>query len=186
MKKAFYISVLFSMFSLTSCNETDMVAEMLLYGESGNNANFSFSMTYASYFPFEDITTHGLDISITNNSEDPLTDVSVSIIEVNPFSDWSDYSSDSRLIGTIAPGSTSEPENYWCYNCNTIDEVYIGHFWVDTYSYISSGNNMEVVFSIEYSYNGDVNTIEQTRSFSTNKKGMIIESDRVKCKVQPT
>lgn len=170
MEKTIYLSIIsiFTLLGFLSCNDEDEIAGMLLYDNQGSIAvNISFNMQHAAMFPFSEITTHGLDVSVTNNNDNPVTDVYITITEVSPYSDWAEYSTESKYISYIDSWSTEEPTEYWCYNCNTADEDYIGHFWVDTYSWVSNGSNIEVTFSIEFIHNGNQQTIEQTRSFIT-------------------
>ncbi|MFW6350897.1 MAG: hypothetical protein ACOC2E_00785, partial [Bacteroidota bacterium] len=63
--------ILLSLGMMTSCNDEDEMAALLLYDDQGTqSATISFNMQYVGSTPFNDLITQGIDVSVTNQNNE--------------------------------------------------------------------------------------------------------------------
>ncbi len=162
--------ILLSLVVMTSCNDEDEMAALLLYDDQGTqSATISFDMQYVGSTPFNDLITQGIDVSVTNHNNESINDVSIYLTGVTPSSYLADYSTEGKFISLIEAGSTTSPDEYWCYNCGETDEIYVGHFWVNTYSWAGSGNSFEAEFDVSFYHNGNYYSVQESKTFYAKK-----------------
>ncbi|MFW5758842.1 MAG: hypothetical protein ACOCYO_09185 [Bacteroidota bacterium] len=170
-KIPFYLPImLLLLVMITACNDEDEMAALLLYDDQGaQSATISFNIQHVESTPVNDLITQGIDVSVTNQNNESIYDVSIYLTNVTPSGYVDDFSEDGKFISFIEAGSTISPDEYWCYNCGETNEVYIGNFWINTYSWAGYGNNFEAEFDISFYHNGNYYSLQESKTFYAKK-----------------
>lgn len=100
----------------------------------------------------------GLDAQVRNRSNQLIRNVTIQIESVTPTNVRNDFDASVKSLGTIGAGLTVGPTTYWCFNCNTATEIYLGNFYISMSS--SSGTvSSTVVFRVNYTDGGGRNKV---------------------------
>ncbi|MFW5707176.1 MAG: hypothetical protein ACOCX0_01185 [Bacteroidota bacterium] len=165
-----FAGLFFSLLIFNSCENDNDLAEQLLYGSengSGPTIDISLDMVNAWYLTEGNII-YGLDVTILNQNDEMISDVYVELTSVSPTSDVAEISSaDIRYINSIPAYGSAIPDNYWCFDCGTAYEVYIGHFYVIVYPYVGGGQSFEATFDVSYTLNNQPYNSRIKRNFTT-------------------
>lgn len=105
---------------------------------------------------------YGFDLSVTNTSDVTLQNFRSSIIKVTNSSQSCDASTSADCIvsvdsdyevefGNISPFSTKIGSNYYCFDCNEVNEIRVGNFYLQS-SYISNWTQLDVRVTILSTY----------------------------------
>ncbi len=163
--------VVFVAMIVVSCDDQDPVAEALLYGNAGRPpVEIELAMTRVDVWYLANGTfLYGFDVRIHNPNLDTIRDVSVDISNVKPAGDVVEVSDDDDqfYIPYIAPSDFEYPDFYWCFDCHTVYEVYIGNFWVVLEPYVSGGQVFEVMFEVEFVLGEKTYDFRLERTFTT-------------------
>lgn len=152
--------------ALTSCDSEDETAEALLYSnQTISPVAIDMILSRVNAWELEDGNVlYGLDVSIMNINSVPIYDVYIYMDNVSPLSSVADYSATNwRYIEEISANSNQKPIGYWCFYCDTPDEIYVGNFYVELVSYVTGGQTYQVVFNLEFS------TDQRNYEFSLSK-----------------
>lgn len=87
----------------------------------------------------------GFDFYIQNPNSSTINDVSVQISSFSPSGLIPDYTADPATISFISAFSQRRMDNYWCFNCDTADEIRIGNFYI-----VTPDGNSSVDLTINY------------------------------------
>ncbi|MCH8568366.1 MAG: hypothetical protein LAT67_08890 [Balneolales bacterium] len=158
----------FMMLMLSSCDETDRVASVLLYDDDSSLTTVSFTMNRASAYRLSDgVPIYGLDVFVRNEGETSISSVEITLISVSPSSAYSEFSTERRSISSVLPGQNVRPDFYWCFRCGEATERRIGNFYVFTFTNQSGGQTINVTYRISYRQDGQLIEREFTAPFST-------------------
>lgn len=179
MKKLLlYLPVLFvSLALITSCNDQkeNIVNAMFVDDGSGGGGNgggvdtdlnynvqISYDADVNDYLNRDDGSAEwneivGFDFYVQNPNNTSINNVSVQISSFSPSTIISDYTTDAASIELISAFSQRRLDNYWCFNCDTADEIRIGNFYIVT----PDGNNsldLTINYNITYTREGVFNS----------------------------
>jgi len=180
MKKLFiYLPVLFiSLGLITSCNDQKENITNAMFiddgsgggggggGGSDTDLNYSPQLVYDAdindFLNRDDGSAEwneivGFDFYVQNTNSSTISNVSVQISSVSPSSYVSEYTTDPAQIEFISAFSQQRMDNYWCFNCDTEDEIRIGNFYIVTID----GNgrvDLTINYSITYTLDGNFNS----------------------------
>lgn len=153
-KDMLILLVVFVAMIVVSCDDQDPVAEALLYGNTGRPpVEIDLTMTSVDVWYLANGTfLYGFDVRIHNPNRDTIRDLVVDIRNVKPAGDVMEVSDDDDqlYIPYVAPSAFEYPDFYWCFDCGTIYEIYIGNFWIALEPYVSGGQVFEIVFDVEF------------------------------------
>ena len=164
-----------------SCTEGSENIQGVLFDSIGND-NIDYSIDYVfdtnGDGRFGSKEYYGFDLSVTNRSDVTLQNFRSSIIKVTNSSQACDASTSADCIvsvdsdyevefGNISPNQTKIGEDYYCYDCNQVDEIRIGNFYLQS-SYISNWTQLDVRITILSIYTIGSEVVSDEYSFTVN------------------
>ncbi len=99
----------------------NVTKDFQLHGESAKENNSMVNWGELIYF----------DAKIGNPLPESVTNVELEIVGVNNTTHIVDWHNRRLDYGVINPFTTSNPDVYLCLFCNDLNEVYLGHTWVE-------------------------------------------------------
>lgn len=160
------------LFVFTACDNEDEAAESLLYSNNLTPA-VSIDMILSRVNAWElnnGNVIYGLDVSILNMNSVAVFDVYIEMISVSPSSsvvEFSGSASNWRYIEEITAWGTKKPTGYWCFSCDTSNEIYVGNFYVELATYVSGGQTYEVRFDVDFMAGQREYSTRLTKTFVT-------------------
>lgn len=168
-----------------SCTEGSENIQGVLFDSIGNDnsvANIDYSIDYVfdtnGDGRFGSKEYYGFDLSVTNRSDVTLQNFRSSIIKVTNSSQACDANTSTDCIvsvdsdyevefGNISPNQTKIGEDYYCYDCNQVDEIRIGNFYLQS-SYISNWTQLDVRITILSIYTIGSEVVSDEYNFTVN------------------
>lgn len=151
---------------ISSCEDAPEGIQGALFDDESSQLaqlSVSFSRTYDSnsngVVNWDEVV--GYDVYVTNTLPSIINGVVIEITGVSQSSYISEYSTDTKQIPFIISSGTKKSDNYWCFDCNTVSEVYIGNFYIVTESNSGSAS-LTVTYAITFNYEGE----EYTQTFN--------------------
>ena len=110
----------------------------------------------------------GFDIYIQNLSETEIQDISIFINEITPAYNYYSHESIEApvYIDFVSPYGSQKSEQYWCFNCGTIDEIYVGNFVFQVTESNTGTAYLELDIHVEYYQNNSFYSSDVTKSIS--------------------
>ena len=106
------------------------------------------------------------DAIITNNLEESVSDVQLVIVNTDNTSLVSNWNTDMLSFRFISQFGSAVPDTYWCFNCNTSNEIYLGRTWVETSLFGSGTATVTINMRITFSYQGSFVSQDVTHAFT--------------------
>ena len=168
-----------------SCTEGSENIQGVLFDSIGNNNsadNINYSIDYVfdtnGDGRFGSKEVYGFDLSVTNKSDVRLQNFRSSIIKVTNSSQACDANTSYDCIvsvdsdyevefGNISPNQTKIGEDYYCYDCNQVNEIRIGNFYLQS-AYISNFTQLDVRITILSIYTIGSEVVSDEYSFTIN------------------
>lgn len=110
----------------------------------------------------------GFDVESSNPTTVNIPSLSLEVSSIQPAEQVDGFSLEPRTIQNLTPGGSAIPDTYWCFDCNTADEVRIGNFYLVT-TPTTSGASFTIAMRVAGAYGG--NTYERAFSFPMTVQG---------------
>ena len=110
----------------------------------------------------------GFDVESSNPTTASFPSLLLEITSVQPSNQVSEFSDAPRAIQNLSAGGSAIPDAYWCFDCNTADEVRIGNFYLVT-TPTTSGASFTIAMRVEGVYGG--NTYQRTFNYPMTVQG---------------
>lgn len=151
---------------ISSCEDAPEGIQGALFDDESSQLtplSVTFSLTYDSnsngVVNWNEVV--GYDVYVRNTLPSIINSVVIEITGVSQSSSISEYSTETREITFITSSSTKKSDTYWCYDCNTASEIYIGNFYIVT-EFGSGTSSLTVNYDITFDYEGN----EYTQTFN--------------------